>query len=471
VNPLARFWQHVETSPDRLALVSDSVQLTYRNLGDNVSRFAAALRKRGVKPGNIVAIQLDPELEAVLILATTQLGATSLSYSKIIDDEYGQHIDFVISQNNILLSKAKARLLIDPDFMRELGTVGRVLNPEAFGPAGLVRLSFSSGTTGVPKGIPFTASRLELRLESAQKNWLQKNPRMSLLGLDTITGILSLFSAMASGNTFFVSRNAQENLKVISKHKIQSIDTSPARLQDLLYAFDSETKTTLRQILVAGSLLSTKAEEACLEKLGIHPTYLYGSTEVGAVSVGQFVSEKSNCVGSITNDVTIEIVNDDLEPVKSGETGNIRYRKEGMPDEYWFSSSSPLNGFVDDWFYPGDRGWIDNSNRLFLEGRADDLVNVGGNKFNLLTLDQWLAKTNLFSEVASFQFIRSGETKIGIAFSSHEAPNPEALQKELKEFLPGFQADVLLRISSLPRNKMDKVDRIAIATLAEGSND
>jgi acyl-coenzyme A synthetase/AMP-(fatty) acid ligase len=126
---------------------------------------------------------------------------------------------------------------------------------------------------------------------------------------------------------------------------------------------------------------------------------------------------------------------------------------------------------VDDWFYPGDRGWIDNSNRLFLEGRADDLVNVRGNKFNLLTLDQWLAKTNLFSDVASFQFTRSGETKIGIAFSSHEAPNPEALQKELKEFLPGFQADVFLRISSLPRNKMDKVDRNALATLAEGSND
>lgn len=471
MHPLAQFWQHVEATPEQLALVSDSVQLSYRDLGDNVTRFAAALRKRGVKPSNVVAIQLDAELEAVVILATAQLGATSLSYSKVIDDEYGKHIDVVITQNNFFLSKAKNRLVIDPDFMRELGTVGRVSEPEAFEPDSLVRLSFSSGTTGVPKGIPFTSARLERRLESAKNNWLQTLPRMSLLGLDTITGILSLFSAISSGQTFFVGKNSHENQKVISKHGIQSIDTSPARLKDLLDAHDSATKTTLRQILVAGSLLSTKIGQDCLQKLGIRPTYLYGSTEVGAVSVGEFVSDKGNCVGSITKDVSIEIVNDDLELVTPGETGNIRYRKDGMPEEYWFSSSSPLNGFVDNWFYPGDRGWINNENRLFLEGRADDLVNVGGNKFNLLALDQWLTKSNLFDEVASFQFTEQGEKKIGIAFASKEAPNPEVLKKELREFLPGLQVDFFVRISSLPRNKMDKVDRNAIARLAEGTND
>jgi acyl-coenzyme A synthetase/AMP-(fatty) acid ligase len=470
VNPLNKLWSLAESQPDSLALASTAVQMNYRDLADNVARFAGALRAAGVRKGDVVAIQLQPELEAVLILATTQLGAVSLSASKLLLDSYSKDIDFLITGDATQLSKVKARIVIDQDFMLRLGAVAKITTPEPLVAEDLVRLSFSSGTTGIPKGIPFTAGKLPIRTESAHRNWMQVTPGMSLLGLDTITGIIALFWAITFGSTYFVTKSARENLELIQKHEIRAIETSPARLKDLLdVAHDSETPN-MKQILVAGSLMTESLAEDCKRIFGFTPSYLYGSTEVGSASIGLFDTDAKNRLGKLVSDVDLQIVDDNLNTLPSGELGNIRYRKIGMPTDYWKSPSSKLNGFFEDWFYPGDEGWLSDDGYLYLSGRNDDVVNAAGNKFNLLTLDLWLADTKLFDEVASFSYSDSGETKVGLAFVSKSPAEPNLLIEKLHGFLPNLQLGEILRISSLPRNKMDKVDRRALAELAEESN-
>ncbi|MFM2433679.1 MAG: hypothetical protein RI974_419, partial [Actinomycetota bacterium] len=368
------------------------------------------------------------------------------------------------------LSKVKARIVIDQDFMLRLGAVAKITTPEPLVAEDLVRLSFSSGTTGIPKGIPFTAGKLPIRTESAHRNWMQVTPGMSLLGLDTITGIIALFWAITFGSTYFVTKSARENLELIQKHEIRAIETSPARLKDLLdVAHDSETPN-MKQILVAGSLMTESLAEDCKRIFGFTPSYLYGSTEVGSASIGLFDTDAKNRLGKLVSDVDLQIVDDNLNTLPSGELGNIRYRKIGMPTDYWKSPSSKLNGFFEDWFYPGDEGWLSDDGYLYLSGRNDDVVNAAGNKFNLLTLDLWLADTKLFDEVASFSYSDSGETKVGLAFVSKSPAEPNLLIEKLHGFLPNLQLGEILRISSLPRNKMDKVDRRALAELAEESN-
>ncbi len=470
MNPLTKFWSLAESQPDSLALVSTSVQMNYRDLADNVARFAGALSKGGVCKGQVVAIRLQPELEAVLILAVTQLGAVSLSSSKLILDSYAQNIDFLITDDAAHLSKVKNRIIIDQNFMMKLGSIAKVSTPEHLGPEDLVRLSFSSGTTGTPKGIPFSAARIPQRTESAHRNWMQVTPGMSLLGLDTITGIIALFWAVTTGSTFFASKTASENLELITKYKIKAIETSPARLKDLIQAAGKAQGTSLEQILVAGSLMTAGLAEDCNRVFGFIPNYLYGSTEVGAATVGVFKPEENNRIGRLVQDVELEIVNDQLDKLAANTEGHIRYRKPSMPTEYWQSVSKPLNGFVDGWFYPGDQGHLSENGYLYLSGRNDDVVNDAGSKFNLLTLDLWLADTKLFDEVASFSYNSPSGTKIGLAFVSKNPPEPHLLIEKIQGFLPNLKLGNLLRISSLPRNKMDKVDRKALAELAEESN-
>ncbi|MFM2385227.1 MAG: hypothetical protein RL166_1101, partial [Actinomycetota bacterium] len=226
----------------------------------------------------------------------------------------------------------------------------------------------------------------------------------------------------------------------------------------------------LKQILVAGSLMTESLAEDCKRIFGFTPSYLYGSTEVGSASIGIFDTEAKNRLGKLVSDVELQIVDDNLNPLPTGELGNIRYRKFGMPTAYWKSPSGKLNGFFEDWFYPGDEGWLSDDGYLYLSGRNDDVVNAAGNKFNLLTLDLWLAETKLFDEVATFSYSDSGETRVGLAFVSNNPPEPHLLIEKLNAFLPNLQLGEILRISSLPRNKMDKVDRRALAELAEESN-
>ena len=444
--------------------------MNYRDLAENVARFAGALRKRGVSKGQVVAISLQPELEAVLILACAQLGAVSLSASKLLLDSYSSDIDALVSDDQTTLFRGKNRILINQEFMQELGLVAKITEPKELDPDDLVRLSFSSGTTGVPKGIPFTAARIPLRTASAHRNWMQESPGMSLLGLDTITGIIALLWSVTSGNTFFVSKTPAENLELIKRYGIKALETSPARLKDLIAEAKMNEQTELKQILVAGSLMTPSLAKSCETAFGIKPSYLYGSSEVGSATIGFFDPENNNRLGLLVSDVELEIVDDELKPTAAGEVGNIRYRKPGMPTEYWKSTSSHLNGFVDGWFYPGDRGNLSADRYLFLEGRNDDVVNAAGNKFNLLTLDQWLGSSGLFDEVASFTFNESGELKVGIAFASKNPPEPSILVERVQQFLPNLRITEFIRIGSLPRNKMDKVDRKALSELIEGKH-
>ena len=471
MNPLTKLWSLAESQPDSLAIVSASVQMNYRDLVENVARFAGALRKRGIIKGQVVAIDLQPELEAVLILACAQLGAVSLSASPMILRGYRNRIDVLITEQALGAEQVKNRIVIDQNFMQELGSAVKISTPETLQDEDLVRLSFSSGTTGVPKGIPFTAARIPLRTDSAHRNWMQTKPGMSLLGLDTITGIIALFWAVTSGNTFFASKSPLENLMLIRTHGIKSLETSPAKLKDLLDVAGDHELTDLKQILVAGSLMTDSLAERCEQVFGFTPSYLYGSTEVGAATVGIFQADLSNRLGKLVADVDLEIVDEALNPIEPNQVGQIRYRKSSMPVEYWGSASSHLNGFVDGWFYPGDRGWLDTQGFLYLEGRNDDVVNAAGNKFNLLTLDLWLQAASLFDEVASFTYETTGGTRIGLAFVATNTPEPQVLVQKIQSFLPNLQIGQLLRLRALPRNLMDKIDRNELAKLAEAKNE
>jgi len=109
---------------------------------------------------------------------------------------------------------------------------------------------------------------------------------------------------------------------------------------------------------------------------------------------------------------------------------------------------------------------MNSVDELSLSGRTDDLINLGGAKFNLLELDVWLQGLDMFDEVAAFKLENEfGEVEIGIAFVSSLPPIPELLVEQVKQFLPDLDYQYLIRLEQLPRNKLDKVDRNGLAEL------
>jgi acyl-coenzyme A synthetase/AMP-(fatty) acid ligase len=271
----------------------------------------------------------------------------------------------------------------------------------------------------------------------------------------------TFFWSVLNGETYFAVTNAKANLKQLLEHKVSSIKTSPARLSDLVAVAETNALPELKIIQVAGSLLDNKLVSDCERKFGINPTYLYGSTEVGTVTRGQFKKSEPNNLGSTVSDIELEITAD----------SKIRYRKVGMPESYWLKTNNQETGFIDGWFYPGDLGLLNNSSELLLSGRTDDVVNVGGAKFNLLELDLWLQNSEMFEAVGTFRITtKDGIDEIGVAFVSKNPPIPDLLTRRVRAFLNDLEFRYLFRVPELPRNKLGKVDRNALALLVSNLN-
>ena len=457
MNPVTRIFDFASKNPGAIAVSSGAIDITYSNLVESLQLITASFIAAGVKQGQVVAVSTKPEFECLATLSLLQIGAVSMSCTESVFKAYGKSIDWLITDGNLPIA-AVSQININEDFFEALGKHRPNDKTTDLDESALVRVVFSSGTTGTPKGVPFTLKNLLARIDSARSNWMPELPFMSLLGLDTVTGMQTFFWSVLNGETYFAVTTPQANLKLISKHSVKSLKASPARLRDLVAAADQEQGSGLKIVQVAGSLLDNKLVSECQRKLGITPTYLYGSTEVGTVTRGLFKPQEPNNLGRPVADIELEITTEK----------KIRYRKAGMPESYWLQNNNRENGFIDGWFYPGDIGSLNDEGELVLEGRTDDVVNLGGAKFNLLELDLWLQNSEMFDEVASFRVVTpEGIDEVGVAFVSAKPPIPDLLTRRVRAFLNDLEFKYLFRVAELPRNKLGKVDRKALAKLID----
>ena len=467
MNPISNFFNLAEAEPSKTAVATADLEMSFGDLAGSVKLFSAAFKKFGIGKGDLVATSARTEVECITTLALLQLGAVSLSGTDSVMRSYRNRIQFLVTDNDSTLFDTGKTIKVNTEFLANLGQVTPMEAVEGIHEEDIVRIVFSSGTTGTPKGVPFTAKNLLARISSANSNWMPAMPFMSLLGLDTVTGMQTFYWHALNGQTFLAPRSGQENLALIRKYGVRSIKSSPARLKDLLSAASGDSmKQNLEVIQVAGSLLNTSLAAEIQRVFGVAPTYLYGSTEVGTVTRGLFQPEAPNNVGAPVSDIEFQIVDAHGAEVPNGVLGTIRYRKSGMPSNYWLDDEQMSRGFSNGWFYPGDLGVQNQDGELQINGRADDVVNIRGSKFNLLELDTWLAELGLFEEAASFLIKASqDEVTVGIAFVSKNEPIPELLAQKLKSFIPDLEFSHLIRIERLPRNRLDKVDRTELTKL------
>ena len=461
VNPIDAVLEHGRAAPTALAIASADFTMTAGDLADSVVRFAARLRTLGVGKGSVVAVAAHPAIEAVVTLALLHEGAISLSGTPAVLRAYSPSIDLVIADGPVQTSART--IVVDAEFLATLGAVSITIEPAGLQPGDVVRIVFSSGTTGTPKGVEFTVAALIARTDAAHTNWMPAQPFMCLLGLDTVSGIQTFYWSAFHGATYFVASDGPRNRTVIDRYGVRSIKTSPARLADLL---DAGATTALDAVQVAGSLLTPALGERTQQLLGTTPVYLYGSTEVGTVTSGEFDGTRPHVVGRLIPSVDFELVDAAGQPVtEPGTEGIIRYRSAVMVDRYWLAGDDPASAFRDGWFYPGDLGTLSADGELHISGRTNDVVNASGAKFNLAELDIWLSELRIFTDAASFSFTDDTGVSVGIAFVAKQHVGPDLVAQQLAARFPNLAVKALLKLDAIPRNQLGKVDRLALARL------
>ena len=314
-------------------------------------------------PPNISKENLTEQIKS----ANTTCLISSKGYASKLNSEL---INFDVLEANEILSKHKVK------------AIDNYSNPDDF-----AYLIYTSGTTSKPKGIGITHKKSLFTTNNIVNILGYKNSDIEVLplSLSHSFGLGCLHTALFVGSTIILHKNAidvENVLNSITCYHATTLAAVPATLTKMVENFNNQTKLTcenLRLIITN----STAIPELTVKKLkniiktGKLATY-YGLTEASRSTFMVFndITGKEASVGKPAQNVKIKIVNEMDDPKKNGE---IFIKGENVIEKYWKNEEMDHN-IQNGWIKTSDMGHFDEDGYLYLTGRVDDMINVGGEK-------------------------------------------------------------------------------------------
>jgi len=189
-------------------------------------------------------------------------------------------------------------------------------------------------------------------------------------------------------------------LQLLREHAAGVLAVVPAQLAEVLDAVESagDRPRTLRRVATGSAPLTAELVDRTRDLLGDVLVDFYGSSEVGTATVAtaEDLRDAPGTVGRPVAGVTVDVVDDSGRPVATGVTGQVRVSSP------WRALSTAAGTVA-----VGDLGHLDSRGRLFLDGRVDDVVVVGGHNVSVTRVRSWFEQ-------------QPGVTRAGVAVVPHE---------------------------------------------------
>ena len=394
-----------ERYPELPAVVGRQGVLTYTDWYARVSAFAGALREQGVVPGDRVAFTMRNREE----LATTYL-AVQLAGAVCVPVNFrfrAPELDHVLTDTGAVAlihddstSEAVSAVEHPPRVLlhvRELEAAAAGAAPVAIplnDDSGLSVILYTSGTTGLPKGVPRT-HRAEYAASAAHVIQCRYSLGERTLGAMPIAhtmGIRSLLSVMLVNGLYVPVASVSDGpvLELLAEHKVSCLYLVPSAFHILLerMAAEGASLPACRKLGYAGAAMTPSLVERCVEAFA--PDVFinhYGSTEIYTFTVSPQQREKPGCAGRPGFHARIRLVRPTREEsvgpdqlVAAGEAGEVIVSIEG--DEafagYLNRPDATEAAIRAGWYFTGDLGRLDDEGDLWIEGRVDDMIITGG---------------------------------------------------------------------------------------------
>ena len=444
-------------------LVSDSTRFSVEEFFDLSKRFAGWIESQPSKENQLIALDLEPELYAVLSFSCYLLGMPSCKFRDDLQLLEKTGCTTVITTNPDAFTGDLDKLLIDQEALKSIAELEQTPDPVTVSGDMVCNIFFSSGTSGTPKAIPIRVAELETREQHVRKNRMRKS-YISLLGLGTFGGFMTMYSQIINGEIFTAAKSPLVNARLIRDEGIKTVFLSPLQLQALLESSrESRVKLDLNEVQVTGDSLSPSILEKLSTISDARITTVYASTEAGLVSMnGQVDGDVSNS-GRVSAEVEVQIVDENHAVLEEGKQGRVRIKSPGMATEYLNDAAATKSSFRGGWFYPGDEGYL-RAGSLFLKGRSSEIVNIGGVKINPTEIDLRALEFPGISDAASFLVTSAtGTLEPGLAFVSDNPPAPAELKDWFARKFGEGAPSAFFRVEGIPRNELGKPMRNHLA--------
>ncbi len=481
---------------DRPAITVAGVRASYEELFLSAIDVRERLRLCGLQPGQLVALCAERTFAAyssVLGILLAGCGYVPLN------------VAFPASRNRQILSSSQAvALVVDDNVQAELekhvgvapltlpilqampvprsGVPGAELDDfkslGALAGQTVAYLLFTSGTTGVPKGVPINAGNLKAYIDAVHALMPIDSSDRLLQAVD-LTFDLSVHDMMMCwlhGAELFV---APQNGAILAPRIIRANNLTACLLVPSAAAKSAEfgliapdAMPSLKYSLFAGEAfpvsLSRKWQAAAPNATIFN---MYGPTE-GTIHTSFYrVDPKDFFDGSVTpigwpiGKQRLSIRNGDGAEVARGETGEIWLSGPQMTAGYWHAPVLDAEKFVSDgsgrWYRTGDAGRLDARHGVIFAGRLDRQIKIRGYRVELQDVEAALASASQSEQVAAVAWPRSdeGSAEAIIGFVAAPKVNIGKIRERLHHLLPPYMlpAEIQL-IEDLPLNVNGKID-------------
>ncbi|MEB0186265.1 amino acid adenylation domain-containing protein, partial [Pseudomonas sp. Bout1] len=485
----ALFEAHARHTPHAVAVQAGEQQLTYRQLNERANRLAYHLRERGVQPDSRVALCVERGLDLVVgLLAILKAGGAYVP----LDPGYPRERLAYMLQDSapvaLLVQGATRDLVggvsipvIDFDHCSwHQAPEGNPLVP-GLGARNLAYVMYTSGSTGVPKGVMIEHRGLanlmhwgsQLCPNAGGGALLQRAP-FSFDG-----SIWELFWPLASGMRLVLARPDGHRepaylAQVIREQQISVIKFVPAMLQQFLDLEESARCTSLTDVLCGGGELSealARGVQARLPKVRLHN--VYGPTEATVDSSawtlepGAPVPAVQLPIGRAISNTRLYVLDEHDRTVPLGVSGQLHIGGVGVARGYLGLAQMTAERFIDSPFVAGDRlyrtgdlvRYLPDGNLEFL-GRNDFQVKLRGVRLELGEVEARLARHPALREVA----VLIRDERLVAYFTARDGvPGLEALRAHMLEALPEYMVPAaFVHIDMWPLNPAGKLDRKAL---------
>lgn len=410
-------------APERIAVTGSGGTYTYGELVAETTALAKGLRRRGVKRGSVVAIQLPPTAEFVpSFLAVERLGGVVMPLVPSLNRRelalilalgrptvaismmaHGRHrpLEIVAQVSRGIFDEQPTLVVVGQDDPQ--GPAPEMIDwttlatdePEDLGPPpeadDLCELAFTSGTTGEPKGV--------LHTHNTSLSGIRSTITRQEIGPEDVVHVAipvghnfgyfyGVRLGLQAGATVVLQRrwDVDEMLDLSAVHGVTVSAGTPTHLLDLL---DAEVRwgdrlATLRLFTCAGAPLSTSLARRAVTRLPGRLSRAFGMTELGHVTAtGPEASPEIlySSEGSPQPEIELRVLDDDSRPLPVGEDGQIAFRGPFVFVGYVQGHDFSHKSFSDDGFFvTGDVGHVNRDGCLVLTGRAKEIIVRGGEK-------------------------------------------------------------------------------------------
>lgn len=507
IDSISDFFDLVCTkNTDKLALCFDESSYTYNTLYLNVYTISENLLEMGIGQGSKVAIILPNCVEYIFIyFALFRIGAIAIPFNTKweLDD-----VDHVLSDANVdaviykqvigvinyykiintLVEKNNFKFMrFEIDEKNSAGSIGfntlyqekksfcKIKNKRN----DIAMISYTSGTTGIPKGVVMLNYNLLQTSILTGKILFQKGDSpLSIAPLYAAQGFLSLLMQFScEGYMSYLSTfNPNEILKRVSAKKNNILHTQPTMWNLLLQSklIDFTDFSGLNKVIVSGSLCAPDLARRIEERIGCKLINVYGLIEATSTVTTTRCDDKDdiryNTVGRPIDGVSIKIVDDCRNEVGKGEVGELAVKGYIML-EYYKNSVDTQKVLEEGWLYTGDLARYYDNDNISIVGRKKDMIIRGGFNVYPIDIENYLLKHPKVMDVAVVGKKHDIIGEIIIAFVIAK-PYEELTKAELYRYCQGRISnykipDEIYFINEMPIILSGKVDKKVLRKWAD----